>query len=166
MIPVKVSLPDPPAPTPIIPTPNLESASWWQWLLTTVLSIAVAIGVLVGHPFNSSTLSAVVPSVALVAASVSTALQVHGIHKVKVAYLNYKAHIHGVMLQVEARKAMQEKAFAHRLAMLTEATGVGSPVAGTVPAGGGADTSVAPQAPDPVGSAQGASISPSQPASS
>lgn len=97
-----------PAPAPVVddsgagagtsdtpfPTPDLTKASWWQWALTTLVSLAVAVGTLLGHPFDSTLVAAIVPSVALVAASVATAFQVHGVHAQKVALIRYQEAVH------------------------------------------------------------------------
>lgn len=89
-------------PLPIIPAPDLQSASWWQWLLTTILSLAVTVGVLIGHPFNSIVLSSAVPTAGLLAAALSTVIQVHGVHTVKVAAMAYRQAVHVKMLELHA----------------------------------------------------------------
>ena len=93
-----------PIPSPVAPSTNLTSATWWQWALTTVVSLGVRVGVLINHPFNSTLVDAIVPSAALVAASIATALQVHGTHAVKIAQLNYEREIRIVQMQLASDK--------------------------------------------------------------
>lgn len=92
----------PPSPVtpPVItfPATDLTKASWWQWALTTVVSLAIGIATLLGHPFDSALVTALVPSAALVAASIATAVQVHGVQAQKVALINYQSQLHQAQL--------------------------------------------------------------------
>lgn len=90
-------------PVPLVQPPDLTSPSWWQWALTTLVSLGVGVGVLVGHPFDSATADAIVPSVALVAASVATAFQVRGAHAVAVARINYLKDVHNAQIYAQVR---------------------------------------------------------------
>lgn len=74
-------------PAPVAPpTPsNLKDPSWWSAVLTFLVSFGTGIGVLVGHPFASDTITAVIPSVAFLASVIVPALFVHGQAKIKVA---------------------------------------------------------------------------------
>ena len=96
-----------PVPSPVTPSANLTSATWWQWALTTVVSLGVGISVLFNHPFSSTLIDAIVPSAALLAASIATALQVHGSHAVKIAQLNYEREIRIVQMQLTADRNNQ-----------------------------------------------------------
>ena len=74
------------------PTPsNLKDPAWWAAALTFLLSFGTGIGVLVGHPFNSNTISAVIPSVAFLASVIVPAFFVHGAQQVKVARIHAAA---------------------------------------------------------------------------
>lgn len=93
--------PAPVTPTPVVPAPptppeqplpgggiDLKSPTWWTWALTTALSIAVTVATLIGHPFDSATANAAIPTVAILVAGIMTSLQIHGAHVVKVAEIN------------------------------------------------------------------------------
>jgi len=98
--PVTDPTPAVPVPDPVFPSGFLISSTWWQWALTTIVSLAVAVGVLIGHPFSSVIIEAIVPSVALIAASIATALQVHGVHQVQIAQLQYEQSIRIAQMQM------------------------------------------------------------------
>lgn len=82
--PVTPPIPDPGPIPPVQP----DNAGWWQWLLGMILSLAIGVGVLIGHPFHSDVITAVIPSVSIIAASLMAAFGVHGQTQVKLASLN------------------------------------------------------------------------------
>lgn len=95
--------PSPVAPVPVTPPliepPVLTSASWWTWAATTAVSLAIGVGTLVGHPFSSDIADAIIPSFAMLAASIATAFQLHGIHTVTAAKLAYLSSVHYAQIE-------------------------------------------------------------------
>src|SRR5690348_13385417 len=53
--------------------PGANTTELWTAASTNLLSFAVAIATIVGHPFDSSALQALVPAVAMIAASITSA---------------------------------------------------------------------------------------------
>jgi len=83
-----------PVPPPILPPSpsNLRDPAWWTALLSFLVSFGTGVGVLVGHPFDNTAITAAIPSVAFLAAIIVPALFVHGSQQVKVARIQQGIH--------------------------------------------------------------------------
>lgn len=85
-----------PTPPPIAAgTKWYQSAAFWSWLLTTAVSIAGGIATLLGHPFDSATVTSVATGVAWTVAGITTTVFVHGQQKL---LMQERQHAHEVRL--------------------------------------------------------------------
>lgn len=84
----------------VIPPVDLGDSSWWTWAATTAISLAVGIATLLGHPFNSAAVTALVPSFALIAVTVVTSFHLVGLHKARAQResIAYDAHLKNLAL--------------------------------------------------------------------
>jgi len=83
-----------PVVPPILPPSpsNLRDPAWWTALLSFLVSFGTGVGVLVGHPWDNTAITAAIPSVAFLAAIIVPALFVHGSQQVKVARIQQGIH--------------------------------------------------------------------------
>jgi hypothetical protein len=73
-----------PIPEIVPPEPGTTS-EFWLTLSTNALSLVVSVAVLVGHPIDSAPWEALLPSISLIAASITTAVYAHSRGVVKAA---------------------------------------------------------------------------------
>ena len=78
---------------PVTPTPGPTTTEFWQTLLTNALAAVVSIITLFGAHFDLTGLTALVPSIAILAAAIVTGLYSHSRAMVKSAALTAPATI-------------------------------------------------------------------------
>jgi hypothetical protein len=77
---------------PVTVKNGLTTTEFWQMLMVVISSIAVAGAALVGMNYDSSALNALIPSVATIAAAITTAFYSHSRAAVKSAAHAAEAH--------------------------------------------------------------------------